>query len=372
MAGAAGVFFLLSFGPKLTLGDRMHLVAKTTNPVYMLCHDCLPFLSAFRVVSRFGVIALFAALCTAAVSLDRLLAARPRLPPGAKAALCALLLAAVSVEAVPSRRQITSYVPIVDQRASPAIARLVAEHPVRTIAAVPMGPRRLEGDRMFTMLKGDFPYVYAWGGFFPEWSMNLQGLATRFDADGFRHELAKLFPEALLVVDTACAVRIDPIDRELPPGTILRETEPGRLALVDWEKVYAGVATLRDRDGRFLLFDLVPDPPAPEVGKLFRSDVARGNPVVCAEIAAEPGARVAATLNGAPAASGLGPGEAVFELSPDLLRRLEKAAPNSLVFRSEDGSPIAVRAFRMEGRDGAYHDPCAPYSPARATPPSNP
>lgn len=367
MAGVAGLFFLLSLGPELSLGGGLRILTKTPNPVYLLCHDrLLPFLSAFRVVSRFGAIVVFAAICAAAVALDRALAALPeRLRrPRAAAALAALLVVAVAVEAVPPRKRIARYAPIVDQRASPAIARLVAERPVRTIAAMPMGPRRLEGDRMFTMLKGDFPYVYAWGGFFPDWAVALQDLATRFDAPGFRHELAKTFPEALLVVDTACTVRIDPIDRELPPGTILRETEPGRLAFVDWEKAYADIATLRDRDGRFLVFDLKPEPPAPEVEKLFRSDVARLNPVVRAEIGAAPGARVAAALDGVPAASGLGPGEAVFELSPALLRRLEKAAPNSLVFRAEDGSPISVRSFRLEGRDGAYHDPCAPYSPA--------
>ena len=318
------------------------------------------------VAVSFGAIVVFAAICAAAVALDRALAALPeRLRrPRAAAALAALLVVAVAVEAVPPRKRIARYAPIVDQRASPAIARLVAERPVRTIAAMPMGPRRLEGDRMFTMLKGDFPYVYAWGGFFPDWAVALQDLATRFDSQGFRHELAKLFPEALLVVDATRPVRIDPIDRELPPGTILRETAPGRLAFVDWEKAYADIADLRDRDGRFLVFDLKPEPPAPAVEKIFRSDVARLNPVVRAEIDAAPGARIAALLNGVPAASGLERGAMVFELPPRQLRQLSKAAPNSLVFRAEDGSPIAVRAFRMEGRGGTYHDPCAPYSTA--------
>ena len=366
MAGVAGLFFLLSLGPELSLGGGPRLLAKTPNPVYLLCHDrLLPFLSAFRVVSRFGAIVVFAAICAAAVAFNRLLAAPPlRRRAWTAPALAALLVAAVAVEAVPHAKRIERFAPIVDQRASPAIARLVAAHPVRTIAAMPMGPRRLEGDRMFTMLKGDFPYVYAWGGFFPDWAVALQDLATRFDSQGFRHELAKLFPEALLVVDATRPVRIDPIDRELPPGTILRETAPGRLAFVDWEKAYADIADLRDRDGRFLVFDLKPEPPAPAVEKIFRSDVARLNPVVRAEIDAAPGARIAALLNGVPAASGLERGAMVFELPPRQLRQLSKAAPNSLVFRAEDGSPIAVRAFRMEGRDGTYHDPCAPYSTA--------
>ncbi|MBQ3810239.1 MAG: hypothetical protein II839_05405 [Kiritimatiellae bacterium] len=366
--------FLLSFGPELSLGAETRFVAKTENPVYLLCHDrLLPFLSAFRVVSRFGAIVVFAAVCAAAVALDRLLAAeRFRRRAWAAPALCAVLLTAVALEAVPPRKRIARYAPIVDQRASPAIARLVEERPVRTVAAMPMGPRRLEGDRMFTLLKGDWPYVYAWGGFFPDWAVRVQELATLFDVQGFRHELAKLFPEALLVADASAAVRTDPVEGGLPPAWVVRVTEPGRLALVDWENVWAEIATLRDRDKRFLLFDLKPEPPAPEVEKIFRSDVARMNPVVRAEIGAAPGTRVAATLNGAEAASGLAPGDAVFELPPSLLRRLEKAAPNSLVFRTEDGSPLSVRSFRLEGRDGVYHDPCAPHSPARATPPRNP
>ena len=366
MLATAGFFFLLSLGPMISLGhDLNHVVAAAENPVYLLCHNrLLPFLSAFRVVSRFGAIVVFAAICAAAVALDRALAAPPlRRRAWAAPMLAALLVAAVSAEAVPFDKRIAHYAPIVDQRASPAIARLVAAHPIRTIAAIPMGPRRLEGDRMFTLIKGDFPAVYAWGGFFPDWSQKVQALATRFDVQGFRHELAKLFPEALLVVDAACSIRTD-VAPGLPPGAILRETEPGRLASLDWEKAYADIAALRDRDGRFLLFDLKPEPPAPAVEKIFRSDVARLNPVVRAEIDAAPGARIAALLNGVPAASGLERGAMVFELPPRQLRQLSKAAPNSLVFRAEDGSPVAGRAFRMEGRGGTYHDPCAPYSTA--------
>jgi hypothetical protein len=261
---------------------------------------------------------------------------------------------------------------------------------------MPMGPRRLEGDRMFTLLKGDWPYVYAWGGFFPDWAVRVQELATLFDVQGFRHELAKLFPEALLVADASAAVRTDPVEGGLPPAWVVRVTEPGRLALVDWEKVWAEIATLRDRDKRFLLFDLKPEPPAPEVEKIFRSDVARMNPVVRAVVEAAPSAAVSVTLNGSaiplsmanPAGDGPlaaadrtasafvmpdgGPKELAFAFGRDALRALAKAAPNSLVFRTIDGSPLSVRSFRLEGRDGVYHDPCAPHSPARATPPRNP
>ena len=116
----------------------------------------------------------------------------------------------------------------------------------------------------------------------------------------------------------------------------------------------------------------MPEPPAPEVEKLFRSDVARLNPVVAAEIVAAPGARVGATLGGVAVGPVLSAGPVLFELPPERLRALEKAAPNSLVFRAEDGSPVAVRSFRLQGRDGLYHDPCAPHAAARPNPATNP
>ena len=120
------------------------------------------------------------------------------------------------------------------------------------------------------------------------------------------------------------------------------------------------------------------------------------NPVVRAVVGAAPGAAVSVTLNGSaiplsmrnPAGDGPpaaadrtasafvvpdgGSGELAFAFGRDALRALAKAAPNSLVFRTDDGSPLSVRSFRMEGRDGVYHDPCAPYAPVRPTPPRNP
>ena len=397
MGAVAGLAFLLSLGPVMSLGEDFRLVARAFNPVSFFCHRVFPFLSGFRVAARFGVLVLFAALCAASVFLDRLLAAvPPRRRAWAAPALVVPLLACVAAEAVPPRAVRTAFRPVDPQRASPAIERLAAERPARTVAALPMGPRDAEGARMFSLLKGDWFSVYAWGGFFPPWSVRVQELASRFDAEGLRHELAKLFPEALVVADAAEPVRIDRPAAPLPPGAVLRETEPGRVALVDWETILAPVAALRDRDGRFLLFDLKPEPPAPEVEKLFRSDVARMNPVVRAVVEAAPGTAVSVSLNGRAvplsmrSPSGGGPlagadrtasafampdggaKDLSFAFGPDALRALEKAAPDSLVFRSEDGTPISVRSFRLEGRDGVYHDPCAPHGAARATPPRTP
>lgn len=292
---ASVVMAVLSFGPILAYGPDYHKIAATQNTVYVFCYKSLfTFLSGFRVVSRFNVIGLLFLVCVASVVLD---AAFCRITPRVRhhrlvcAAVAILFTASVVFEAIPSQKTVSNYLEIDNQRSSPVIGRLVENHPDATIAALPCGPREIEGMRMFSLLKGDFHYIYAWGGFFPEYSQRLCSVLASLDAATAHEELSRLYPPCRILVDRSIVVRAK---KDVPDE--YRSIADGMT--VDFAKFASVFGELEDSDDRFYVFRLRPLPQRVCPTKIFRSDIAIDRPLLRCVIEAKPGIEVEFALNG--------------------------------------------------------------------------
>lgn len=367
---AVSVFFLfLSLGPKLLLGvfpDKG--IANQPNVIYAHCYQTiLPFLSGFRVVSRFGVYILFFLVCVATVTLDAMTVPSRH---GARAwrgtVLCLLVVLGVVVESIPNPSWVRRYRNVGHHRRSPAIVRLVEKHPIATLAIVPCHTREIEGMKMFSLLKGDWPYVWAWGGFFPQYAKRLNNMLVSGAAQDVHAELSKFFPPCLLLIDrSAPALNIEP-EKALSFPTNVLTTVAGKLTM-DYEKAFGPIAEKIDSDARFSIYRLKPLPPAASVSRIFRSDVARANPILSCEFTARSGAHVQALLNGRGLFEGDVPEEGRLRFSAELSSRDLGDDPfNVFSAACDDGSPIAVASFELAAPSGDYIDVCAPYS---VTPP---
>ena len=345
---AVAVFFLLlSFGSTISFGAGRLAEVSYPNYIYLYCYKkLLPFLSGFRVVSRFDVFVLFFLVCVSTVTLDALVRRlNGRTAAIVEFAAATALVLSVAFEAIPPRALVANYVKIDDQRRSPAIARLVERYPDVTIAALPCGPRRIEGMRMFTMIKGDWPYIYAWGGFFPNYSKHLMRLLMSLDAEESHAELSRLYPPCLVIVD--CSIRV----RKKSPIS-QRYLDDGNARFVDFGKFCRDFADEVDGDERFSIFRLRPQPPTARASKIFRSDIARSRPHLRCAVSARPGAAVAFTLNG----NGIG----IADASPDGVadfsiqipaKALTEAPFNEIAACAADGTPVSFAEFSLSSSE---------------------
>ena len=370
---AAVLCFFLSLGPQLLIGEnpfKLHsLLLRAPNHIYRFLYANVTFLQGFRVVSRFGVIVLCFVLLLAARGADSFVAfLRRRLPGRAAAvavpAVAVLFIACTAIEAVPNvgmfrnyRRlrgddaaAISSDGPYCLRRVSaredyPAIMRL-AEKPGSTVLAFfPMGPRHEENMRMFSLLRGDLLYVYAWGGFFPEWSASVAQAAGHDDYETAVSELSKLYPPVTLVLDRdfpfysrkevgesdVLFPYVNPADKRIDIGALLKN--------------YAKEV---DSDQRFTVYKPLPSAPATMVEKLIRSDVIRENPHVSVSLVGAANDTIGIQLNGVELAplvlSESGHLDGEFELPVD---GLSVAAPNVLRFASGAEEPFVVPDFSL-------------------------
>ena len=363
---AVSVFFLfLSLGPKLLLGVFPQSgIANQPNYIYAYCYlKILPFLSGFRVVSRFGVYILFFLVCLATVTLNALTnPQRPCVRAWHVPVFYLLVLLGVSVESVPKPAWVGRYRTVGLHRSTPAIRRLLENHPIATLAIVPSHTREIEGMKMFSLLKGDWPYVWAWGGFFPPYSKHLNDKLVTGAAQSVQAELSKFFPPCLLIVD-----------RKAPPFILDQQkvlSFPSNLVTlvngqptVDYEKAFGPIAEKIDSDTRFSIYRLKPPPPAARVSRIFRSDVARANPVLSCNLSTRSGAHAQAFLNGKTIFEGDAPGDGMLRFSVELAPRDLVDFPfNVFSVACTDGSPLAVASFELATPSGDYLDVCAPYS----------
>lgn len=359
---AAAVFFLfLSFGPKMSLGDT-RLIAWQWNHIYYFCYEkLLPFLSGFRVVSRFAVFILFFMVCMATATLDAFTAMPQFRGRSGRDAilLCLLVVAGVALEGIPKPKILTKMRRVDKPYNYPTIKRLAEEHPNVTLAICPCLNRSAESMKMFTLIKGDWPYVFGWGGFFPGQSDRLSKLICSPDPYPAQKELSKFYPPCLLIFDKR-KVR-PPVRRtaDIPEDRLVWNKDH---LVLDYDKVFADIADLIDSDKRFSLFKLKSLPPAPEVERIFRSDIALANPLLSCVVSAPDGTEVVASLNGRELARAkAAEGQAAFslELSPDNLTRVPY---NTFSVVSSNAVPISVESFELANRSGVYRDVFAPYA----------
>ena len=363
---AVSVFFLfLSLGPKLLLGVFPDSgIANQPNYIYAYCYQkILPFLSGFRVVSRFGVYILFFLVCVATVTLNELTnplrtCARAWQVP----TLYVLVLLGVAVESVPKPTWVGHYRTVGLHRRPPAIRRLLENHPIATLAIVPSHTRDIEGMKMFSLIKGDWPYVWAWGGFFPPYAKHLNDKLVAGAAQSVQAELSKFFPPCLLIVDRKAPPFILDAQKALSFPSNLVAWVDGQ-PTVDYEKAFEPIADKIDSDFRFSIYRLKPLPPAAHVSRIFRSDVARANPVLSCNLSTRSGAHVQAFLNKKSIFEGDASVDGMLRFSVELAQHDLVDFPfNVFSVACTDGSPLAVASFELTTRLGNYRDVCAPYS----------
>ena len=112
---------------------------------------------------------------------------------------------------------------------------------------------------MFSLIKGDWPYVFAWGGFFPGESGTLARKIGSHDPRYAHEELSKFYPPCILIFDKRRPRPPLNPDDMVPPDKIVEFQ--GVMAL-DYDKIYPEIANLIDSDSRFSIYKLKPLPPA--------------------------------------------------------------------------------------------------------------
>ena len=346
-AVAAAFCFLLSLGPEI-YGFRS-CEETAANPVYLFCHGrLLPFLSGFRVVSRFGTIVLFFLLCLSSAALDRLLLPRLR-RSSARVAAVAVALAAVAVESLPGRGPAPPFRPVEPMRDAPSVAGLLAELPERTVVEFPFGFewRWSDAMRKLSLVKGDWPCAFAWGGFCPPWQARLEETWSQRAFRKMHGELSKLYPDALLLADLHPA-KEEPASGDPDRAAFRPGQWRGKRTKPDFLPALSSIATPRTGDGRFVWMELKPPVPGRIREKVFRTDLLRRRPVCEAAVRTSPGASVEARFNGVSAAVSTADasGVASFRFAPALHAPPERTKPNSVTF-SAGAVPCTIISFAL-------------------------
>lgn len=359
---ACVLFYFLSLGPLISLGFDRSVEFSFSNWVYLICYrKILPFLSGFRVVSRFGVLVLFCMIIVATVFCDIIY---PRLFKNKRRVLyiCLLFVIIVGVilEAIPNKKTVTRYIKVDNPRQSPAIARFIEEHPICTLAICPSGPRRIEGPRMFSLLKGDWPYIYAWGGYFPTYSTELASEINSYNPQKIHFELSKFFPPAILMLDKA---ELKPVKRAFRDNEELKTWFIPNTCVLDYERIYSSIADKIDSDDRFTIFKLKPYPPQAEVTKIFRSDVAKMNPFLSCSVISSPDTPIEIKFNDKHIETINTNAEGLALIKMEVpLKQLEKASFNTFTVNSYGTNLVSVLNFSLTSEDGYYIDVMKPYS----------
>lgn len=324
--GSAAFFgFVMGFGPFIRDAAAD---ASVPNRLFLLLHAASPALSGFRVVSRFSVFPVLA-LCTAAAfgfrDAARALPVRPRFLRPAAAVLFFALFLAECLPAPPLRTR-----PVRDVSSSAAIAAFDALPGPAVLAVVPMGERRLDSEHMLAVERHDRLGVWAWGGTYPRWTLELKDFLDPYRGDAAEavSRLRQLWPEAF----------------------VLEDRRPFRgLVPADFAAFFGPLAETVAEDPDFRLFRILPSTaPAPEAVRLVRIDFASDRPRAVFTLSAPSPARVWLDFNGVPlGAFDAGPEPASFDAAiPAGL--LVHHLPQRYRFHAEGDAPFLLSGFRLE------------------------
>jgi len=193
LATAAFLCFFISLGPKISVGAHQALA---DNWLVQFLAD-LEVLHITRVLSRYGIMVLFALVVVASLAFDHLPVKRPW-----KWAIFAVALGLIVLEANAQRNQ-----PYVNPPhfPNPALEQTLRNQEPCTVLVLPLGDRELDSLYML-QVAGDRSRRYlinGWTGFGYEYGKNLGRLFSRGDWQQGCRELARLWPDPLIVVDRA-------------------------------------------------------------------------------------------------------------------------------------------------------------------------
>ena len=345
--GAAAVFcFFLSLGPTMDL--RQPPQVRVPNDLYQALYQFTPLLSGFRAACRFGVFVQVFLVCAAALGLHHLMAALRRRPGGRAgvrlaAAAALLAVAATAAESLPTARFLR-FKPVDNLASQPVARRLAARTEPHVLAAFPMESRHINGMLMFSLLKDRHLSVYGWAGYFPPFSQTVMEHARRGRGDEACAELAKLWPDCLLLIDRRHPVRANDRFVAAAPPHHLTSTPDGHF--VNYPGIFSRGAEVIDQDDRLVLMRLRPAPAATNHVKLFRSDFGRRQPLLRATLTAGQATTLRVRFNGAHLETfRLAAGERRDWSTPIDPRRLAATEPNRIVFDGE--FPFSLSDFRL-------------------------
>ena len=348
LAGAAVFCALLTTGPLLglTVGNG---VFAAPNRLYLALYKYGPFLSGFRAACRFGVLVHFGMLVLAAWALDRIcarLSAASRNPGRRRTvlgiALGLLFVAAVAVEALPPGKVVET-TPVDRPDGCPVIARLASRRDPFTLAVFPMGSRNQDGRTMFSILKNRFNSFYAWCGYVPPETEAVRKAVSRGDYAPACEALGMLWPDCLLLVDSAKRTRASRGYATAFPDAV--STERGGV-FVDYVAALSPYATVVDRDDRFTLLALDRTAAGSCFRKRFRTDFGRALPVAAISLEPSEASHADVSLNGgAPERFSLEPGRAAEILVRIPPERLVSSGANEIVVSLD--APARLSGFEL-------------------------
>lgn len=213
---------------------------------------------------------------------------------------------------------------------------------------------------MFSLLKGDWPYIYAWGGYFPTYSTELASEINSYNPQKIHFELSKFFPPAILMLDKA---ELKPVKRTLRDNEELKTWFIPNTCVLDYERIYSSIADKIDSDDRFTIFKLKPYPPQAEVTKIFRSDVAKMNPFLSCSVISSPDTPIEIKFNDKHIETINTNAEGLALIKMEVpLKQLEKASFNTFTVNSYGTNLVSVLNFSLTSEDGYYIDVMKPYS----------
>jgi hypothetical protein len=233
------------------------------------------------------------------------------------------------------------------------MARLRQDPEPQVLAFLPFGDRLNEGMRMFSLLKGDWLYDYAWGGYFPPFSSSLIRSFRDMRIRKLFAQLNAIYPDVRVVVD-----------KTLPaPGRrdadIPFQHFKGESSKLDWVAIAREFADQIDSDRRFAHFRLRPLPPAPKIDKAFRNDVGRQNPEMFAVLEGAAETPVSLSLNGTVLGQYSMPKEGRLDIHYDMEGHpLHDCGYNVLTFQSGTTNTLRLSSFRLSSHDGRFVDVC--------------
>lgn len=333
LGGAAVFCFFLSLGPTMDL--RQPPRVRVPNDLYLALFHITPLLSGFRAACRFGVFVQFFLVCAAAFGLHHLQGTLRRRPGGRTGACLAavaavLAIAATAIESLPTKRFLR-FKRIDNIAGQPVAQRLAARTEPYVLAALPMFSRHINGMLMFSLLKDRHLSVYGWAGYFPPYSRTVMEHTRRGHGDETCAELAKLWPECLLLIDLKHPVPASKRFAAAAPPHHLTVTPDG--PFVNYQGIFRRGAEVIDQDDRLSLMQLRPAPAATNHVRMFRSDFGRRLPTLRATLEAASETTISVQFNDTHLETlRLAAGERrdwSAHLDP---RRLSASAPNTVAF----------------------------------------
>lgn len=254
--------FILSFGPRLTVGHATGPIHIGNLPIAFL-YKYFPIFDVIRVTSRYSIVVLIYVIIAGCSVLNQMVRKYPK-QYWIWIVLTSLIVLEALGETVSGSFHFSDYQHFLD---SPVQKRLQEIQEPLTIVQLPMGPRDLDVIEMICTAR-NFPYlINGWGGFLPREHRRLSQLMSsdKSDVEKGSKWLSEVWPEVCLVLDLR--------GQELWHD-IYRKSQLKPEYLYPWWKEI-------DRDDNYVLYEL--DRTLTKDSKIIRRvrpDVLRENPIL--------------------------------------------------------------------------------------------